>query len=69
MHAEHPKIAVQTLEHMGRGLIAHEDAVPGEVLLSVPFTSVFMDTEVTGLATGKWLPCTKSVWGHDGSSW
>ena len=45
-HAGRLKISVQQLERFGRGLIATEDAAPGEVLLSVPFTTVFMDTEV-----------------------
>jgi hypothetical protein len=41
------KIDVAQLEGGGgRGIVAKEDLEPGEVLLSVPFTTVFEDDEV-----------------------
>ena len=40
------KIAISDVGGIGRGLVALENVVPGEVLLSVPLDSVFSDTEV-----------------------
>lgn len=37
------KIGLQEVPGMGFGLIALEDATPGEVLLSVPLTTAFVD--------------------------
>lgn len=55
--AEVLKIDISQLEGEGaRGLVAKEDIQPGELLLSVPFTTVFEDTEVQHVVVACCLP-------------